>query len=317
MRQDQLDPEDAARFIRLHRALTFFANEKLGIVRPPDRSEGLIAFPIEVRIQVRDALVDNLRLIDAFVEENPYGFGPDDLDLVRSWKDLVAAEFDVQRFLKNHAVFLTAKRPVMAYGVVALTQPFEELIDRPLPYYCKAVLHPFKGRIVYDGMLEGYNVMIGGNMTRELVDEYRVAKEKYGVVSSLPWSPETTRPPTRLRARTQPSKKGSKFAGRWRIVWLEHREKDFEDEQVGGELRFDRKGTGLLRFEEIEGEVDFRAVERDGKPAVEFSWLGVDGLDQFLGRGWAVREGDEIEGRIFIHLGKDSAFRAVKIGRRG
>jgi hypothetical protein len=59
-----------------------------------------------------------------------------------------------------------------------------------------------------------------------------------------------------------------------------------------------------------------RLTTRDGKPAVEFSWDGNDEMDTAQGRGWAVLDGDEIEGRIFFHLGDDMAFRAVRKGRQ-
>ena len=58
--------------------------------------------------------------------------------------------------------------------------------------------------------------------------------------------------------------------------------------------------------------IDYREVERDGKPGVEFSWDGNDEMDPAQGRGWAVLDGDEIDGRIFFHQGDDSAFRAVR-----
>ena len=77
----------------------------------------------------------------------------------------MAGEFYVLRFLKKYTVFLTAKEPTVAYGVVALSEPFEEVIDQPLPFLCKTVLLPFQGRIVYDGLLSGYNLIIGSNMT--------------------------------------------------------------------------------------------------------------------------------------------------------
>lgn len=35
-------------------------------------------------------------------------------------------------------------------------------------------------------------------------------------------------------------------------------------------------------------------------------------MDPASGRGWAVIENDELHGRIFIHQGDDSAFRARK-----
>ena len=56
------------------------------------RSEGIVALPPEQRLKGRDALVEHLDLIDAFVEENPYKLDPDELDVVRAWKDLVSGD---------------------------------------------------------------------------------------------------------------------------------------------------------------------------------------------------------------------------------
>ena len=63
------------------------------------------------------------------------------------------------------------------------------------------------------------------------------------------------------------------------------------------------------------GDIDYRVVEQDGKTGVEFSWDGNDEMDPAQGRGWAVLDGNEIEGRLFIHRGDESAFRAVRKGR--
>lgn len=67
----------------------------------------------------------------------------------------------------------------------------------------------------------------------------------------------------------------------------------------------------------VEGVVDARFVERDGRPAVEFSWVGFDELDQANGRGWAVLGSDgALSGGIFFHHGDDSAFRAERMSTR-
>lgn len=58
--------------------------------------------------------------------------------------------------------------------------------------------------------------------------------------------------------------------------------------------------------------MDCRFGTRDGIPLVEFSWDGQDENDPASGRGWAVVEGEAMEGRIFLHLGDDSSFRAVR-----
>ena len=58
--------------------------------------------------------------------------------------------------------------------------------------------------------------------------------------------------------------------------------------------------------------MDCRLATRDGVPAAELTWDGNDEMDQAQGRGWAVIEGDELHGMIFIHCGDDSGFVAKK-----
>ena len=136
-------------------------------------------------------------LIDAFASENPFKLPEDELEIVRSWKDLVAGEFYVYRCLKKYTVFLTAREPVVAYGVLSLMDPFEDLIGPRLPHLCKTVLLPFKGRIVYDGLLAGYNITFGGGIRRRLKESYNDAKERQGIITSLPPPAEMPRPARR------------------------------------------------------------------------------------------------------------------------
>ena len=193
-----LDPGDCELFFKLHKALMLFVNQRLKVVKPPAKSvKVILPLPPEDRLKVRDAFLKHLDLIDAFVEENPFKLDPEELDTVRSWHDLVAGEFYVFRHLKKYTVFLTVKEPTVAYGVVALSDPFEEVIDQELPFLCKTVLLPFQSRIVYDGLLPGYNLIIGSNIRRELNDAYNDFKKRHGIVTSLPWRAETRREPCR------------------------------------------------------------------------------------------------------------------------
>jgi hypothetical protein len=291
-----------------------FVNRRLKIVKPPAGSaKEVVAFPPGPRLKVRDALVEHPDLIDAFVDENPFDLAPGEVEIVRSWKHLVAGEFYVLRHLKAYTVFLTAKTPTVAYGVVALNDPFEVVIQQPLPFLCKSVLLPCQGRIVYDGLLWGYNVLIGGNIRRELNESYNQAKKRYGVVTSLPWNPDMPKA-TSVKGTSgkRRAKRGTGLIGRWRITWMEAWDQDFVDEEVEGFFEFGKNGTGEFQFGSVRGIIDYREAERDGKPAVEFSWDGNAEMDPAQGRGWAVLDGDEIEGRIFFHQGDDSAFRAAR-----
>ena len=309
-----LDPIDSERFFKLHKALMLFVNQRLKVVKPPAKSEKVIvALPPDDRLKVRDALVEHLDLIDAFIEENPYKLDPEELGIVQSWKHLVAGEFYVLRFLKKYTVFLTAKEPTVAYGVVALSEPFEDVIEQELPFLCKTVLLPFQGRIVYDGVLSGYNLIIGSNIRRELNDTYNDAKKRHGIVTCLPWSTESPKAlPKRGIVQKERGKRESGLIGKWRITWMETWKPDYVDDEVEGFFRFDPDETGEFQFYCVKGVIDYREVKREGKPAVEFSWDGHDGEVPASGRGWGIIDGDSMEGRVFIHLNLDSAFRAVK-----
>ncbi len=85
-----------------------------------------------------------------------------------------------------------------------------------------------------------------------------------------------------------------------------------------GHFTFGRDGTGRFRFGLVQGEMDCRMEIASGKARIEFSWEGNDELDPVCGRGWAWIEQEELRGRIFFHMGDDSAFRAVRSsgGRR-
>ncbi|MBI1851779.1 MAG: hypothetical protein HYR85_15675 [Planctomycetes bacterium] len=104
------------------------------------------------------------------------------------------------------------------------------------------------------------------------------------------------------------------FIGTWRIVEMETWDADAFDLAGPAHFTFAKDGFGRFRFIAVEGDMDCRFVERDGKPFVEFSWSGNDESDAASGRGWATVDGDAMTGRIFIHDGDDSAFTAKRGG---
>jgi hypothetical protein len=103
--------------------------------------------------------------------------------------------------------------------------------------------------------------------------------------------------------------------GHWRITSMELWTADDLDLLGPAHLTLERDGLGRLGFLAIDAGLDYRIGQRDGHPAVEFSFDGSDEGDRISGRGWAVREGDELRGRIFIHHGDDSGFTARRSER--
>ncbi|CAN5160748.1 hypothetical protein BH11PLA2_BH11PLA2_43270 [soil metagenome] len=167
----------------------FFVNQRLKVLPDDPRTpEDFAALSPGVRLKVREALLANVDLIESFVNENPAQLSEDELDIVRSWRHLVAGRFYVFRELKKYTVFLSATEPAIAYGVLGLSQPFEDLIGPYLPVLIQTVLLPFQGGIVYDGLLSSYNISFGSGIRRGLNESFKDAKLRYGIVTSLPLS---------------------------------------------------------------------------------------------------------------------------------
>ena len=199
-----LEPQDVERFFRLHWALMFFVNQRLKVI--PDKlakPEDFASLSPEIRLKARDALNANTDLIQSFVDENPAQLPDDELDIVRSWRHLVYGKFYVFRELAKYTVFLSTTDPAIAYGVVALSQPFEELIGPFLPVLTQTALLPFKGMIVYDGLLNTYRISFGPGIRRRLNEDFKDAKARHGIVTSLPMS-ATPLPPKAPKAKPVP-----------------------------------------------------------------------------------------------------------------
>lgn len=54
-----------------------------------------------------------------------------------------------------------------------------------MPLYVETILFPFKGRIIYCGLMSTYNIRIGNNMRRGIQGEYQKAKSRFGIITSL------------------------------------------------------------------------------------------------------------------------------------
>ena len=102
--------------------------------------------------------------------------------------------------------------------------------------------------------------------------------------------------------------------GAWRITEMELWDEEAVDLMGPAFIEFGRNQSGRFRFIAVEGCMDCRHEQRDGRPHVEFSWEGDDAGDPAHGRGWATLTNDgSVHGRVYLHMGDDSGFRAVRV----
>lgn len=162
-----------------------FVNEKRRLVPDWPKEPGPGGVVHADADELRGALWRDDALRESFIAANPAGLCERDLGIVASWKRRIGKSFLVVRHLKGHSVFLEEGPPARAYGVCGLHDPIEEVVGSHLPVAVEAVLLPFEGRIVYDGLMKLYSVAFGPGMRANIAAAYRGAREARGIVTRI------------------------------------------------------------------------------------------------------------------------------------
>lgn len=198
--------EERSLFFRLYPSVIGFAAKRAGGIEGIMDANTFMSAPIALRIQARDHFLDHIQLISEYVEENPHEFRERELGHITTWSHFFKGKFIIERNMKNLTIFLLDGSPPKAYGVLGLGDEIVDMIPRPLPVFVTAVLLPWKGVIVCDGLLSTYNLSFGSGIKKGFRDSYREAKVS-GIITSLDpeWKPEepkqTRKPKTPAIAR--------------------------------------------------------------------------------------------------------------------
>lgn len=171
-------------FYQLMWSLQHYVNQKLKLIPEIKSVDDYIDLEMEQKLSVRNALYENIGLIDDYVKDNPQNFSADELAQVKSWKNFVKGEFYIERYLKKYSIFIGPEDKV--YAVSGISQPLTEIIHKSyLPHLIDAVLLPFANKIIYDGLLLNYSVHFGGGISSRLKDVYLMTKNNDEIIESL------------------------------------------------------------------------------------------------------------------------------------
>jgi hypothetical protein len=177
-------PEDGKLFYKLMWKLQYYVNQKNGFHKNITSFDEYADLPTENKLKARDALWEHPELIESYVQENPDSLPPEELDIIQKWTGFVKGSFFLLRHLKKGSIFIGERNQV--YSVHGIQDALEEMIPSyTLPKMALAILLPFKGQIIYDGLLQGYNIHIGGGIRSNLNHTYTVAKQKDRIITTL------------------------------------------------------------------------------------------------------------------------------------
>jgi hypothetical protein len=184
MKSPCLLEQEVALFYKLYWSLLFYANLKIDKFRD-------ITQPTDFRkkkpedIKRSRYMFNRIELISSFVKENPFKFTSEELAIIESWKKPVRDKFLIVKHCPEYTIIMGGK-PSRLYGVIGLMSSFSEMFPNEyLPVMAEMILLPFKDKIVYDGIIETYNVLFGRQFRKDIEQEYKEIEIRYGIITSL------------------------------------------------------------------------------------------------------------------------------------
>jgi hypothetical protein len=116
---------------------------------------------------------------------------------------------------------------------------------------------------------------------------------------------------TRRAKATATSAAQTNISGKWRITEIDLWDQEAIDLLGAAFIEFKGKGS-QFRFIAVDGWMDCRHGQRNGRPSVDFTWDGNDECDPASGRGRASLQKDgSLTGHIYFHRGDASGFTAL------
>lgn len=178
-----LSPNDGKLFYELMWKLQYYVNQKRGFHKNISSLEVYANLPSKTKMKARDELWKTPELIESYAQENPDALPAEELAIIRKWKSFVKGSFFILRHLKAGSIFIKDNQ---VYAVHGIQDPLDEVIPSyALPRMVEAILLPFKGQIIYDGLLAGYSIHFGGGIRSDINHTYKVAKQKNRIITTL------------------------------------------------------------------------------------------------------------------------------------
>lgn len=176
-------PSDGKLFFELMWKLQFYVNQKRGFHKNVHSIEEYASLDSKKKLAARNELWKDPDLIPAYVRENPDHLPGEELQIIERWTRFIKGSFFIFRHLKKGSIFM---KDNLVYSVHGIQDPLDEVIPSyTLPQMVEAVLLPFKGQIVYDGVLMRYSAHFGGGIRSDLNNTYAIAKQKNRIIATL------------------------------------------------------------------------------------------------------------------------------------
>ena len=164
-----LHPKDCDLFYKLYFALLEYTNQEYKINETLKIYKSKYLNPTDLYPVINKFFENKDSIVDRVVKENPYKFSKIELEYLKDFKRTIRGNFFIYKYDLEYTLFSNNNTIYMVKG---LRCPIDEIIDyKDLPYPVETSLIPFKGYIVYDGILGAIRINLGTNMKMNLLKE--------------------------------------------------------------------------------------------------------------------------------------------------
>lgn len=273
----QIPANDVELFLTMWLELLLFSNRKNGTYPDFQTGDDVGTLDPEGMIEVRNVLLAQPELIDQFVKQNPAGFSEEMLSVVSKWRHFVQGNFFIERYLAKHAIFVGESG---IYKVKSLQESFDLIVPKEsLPVYVEAVLLPFRGQIVYDGLMNIHQISFGAGYRADLRDIYSKSKRLGRLIETLdPASPGSA---------PVAAKRSQSFKN-----WQPEIDALFEQSQ---KLMAHQTAPGIQResVRMVLSSIELAQIAADKSPDEDLIWERVNDINQSLRRIIKILEQDQ------------------------
>lgn len=172
-----LNKKDVLLFYKLYFGLLDFTNQKFKIKPNYKIYKRLGINPQEIIDVVEKFWVEKNNVVTEFCMINPFKFNADELNLVQEFKKGFSGMMVLANYEKEYTAVIYKDKTYMIKG---LNANIDEIIGyEELPKFITTAIIPFKGKLVYDGIISSFAISAGLGLKKMVENEYQTSLKFY------------------------------------------------------------------------------------------------------------------------------------------
>lgn len=179
-----LKKEDYQQYLDIHLNLMHYVGIKMNCLEGSVSLADFLNLSSQDKYPSSKAIYDNIHLVDQYIQDKSDVLSNEEISILRAFKNFRRDKFLITKFTKDHALFMDDD---FVFGVKALGDPFDSFWNKKeLPVVVETALLPFKGQIIYDGILLPFRFSFGTSYLNSVKNESNRKIAQFGIILKLP-----------------------------------------------------------------------------------------------------------------------------------